>query len=181
MMSVFAFDVWFGNVLLDIRAPWAVEMFKGITFFGDKMTVIGIAGVIAIALWSSKVYRPYVIGLAATLAGAVASVYVLKELVARVRPSGLLPVLTETGFSFPSWHATAAIALYGFIIFLSYKLYPQFRKSITVAGALLIFAIGASRLYLGVHYLSDVLAGFVLGGVWLLAGMWITKKLQKCI
>jgi undecaprenyl-diphosphatase len=178
--SVGAFDLWFEKLMLSIRTPLGLQIFNTTTLFGELVTIVGIAGVIAVALWSSREYRPYVVGLAVTLLGAMTSVYMLKDLIMRARPTGMIPAILETSSSFPSGHATFAMALYGFIIFLFYKLYPTAHRAILVVAVVLIIAVGFSRLYLGVHYPSDVVAGFMLGGVWVALGLFLTKKLQKC-
>ena len=178
---VIAFDVWFENLLLSIRTPFFVQVFDGVTFFGSALTVAGLAGLIGLTLFFFKTRRAYVAGLGTTLLGAVVSVYALKALVARARPDGLLPAISENSFSFPSWHATAAVAFYGFVAFLFCRLYPEYKKTAVIVVVLLISLIGFSRLYLGVHFPSDVIAGYMLGGLWLSIGIWITNKLDKSV
>lgn len=178
---IIAFDVWFENLMLPIRTPFFVQMFGGVTFFGSALTVAGLAGLIGLTLFFFKMRRAYVAGLVTTLLGAVVSVYALKVLVARARPDGLLPAISENSFSFPSWHATAAVAFYGFVAFLFCRLYPEYKKTVMIATVLLIFLIGFSRLYLGVHFPSDVIAGYMLGGLWLSIGIWVTNRFDKTI
>lgn len=176
--SLLSADLWFENMLLGIRTPFGLQICNGITFFGNTATVILIAGIVGAILLLNKSYRPYIAGLVTTLAGAAGSAYVLKELVMRARPGGLIPyAAVETSYSFPSGHATASIALYGFIAFLLYKLYPRYKTGTIVVAVLIILSIGFSRLYLGLHFPSDVIAGYVVGGLWLWLGMWITNKL----
>ena len=94
----------------------------------------------------------------------------LKHLVARPRPT-LYPVFLEDGFSFPSGHATVATFVYGFLIVLVYRHVPHvyLRCLLIALLALLIIGISYSRLYLCVHYLSDVVTGMVVGVLWLVA------------
>ena len=179
MTLILSADVWFENLMLSIRTPFWVHVFNLVTFFGNTLTVIGIAGLIgAYMFFFKKEYRPYVAGLVTTLGGAAVCAYLLKEVVQRARPGGLIPAVTETSYSFPSGHATAAMALYGFFAFLLCRLYPEYKKGIVTIATLIVLAIGFSRLYLGVHYPSDVLAGFAVGGLWLWLGVWLTNKLQ---
>jgi membrane-associated phospholipid phosphatase len=103
-------------------------------------------------------------------AGAEALTWSLKALFQRERPSFDEPIATASSFSFPSGHALVSLAVYGA---LAYVLLDGVRsrraRSACVAGAaLMVAAIGFSRLYLGVHYLSDVLAGFAVAVAWLL-------------
>ncbi|MFZ2500507.1 MAG: phosphatase PAP2 family protein [Minisyncoccia bacterium] len=182
--SILVADVWLENLLFSVRTPLGLQVFESITFFGDAITIIGIAGIIGLFLFFSKSTRPYLAGLIITLCGAVASEYVLKELVGRVRPGGLIPAIVETSPSFPSGHATASMALYGFIAFILCRWYPQHRRMVIAIATIIILAIGFSRLYLGVHFPSDVIAGYILGWLWLLVGVKIINRISassQCI
>lgn len=172
-------DTWFENFMLSVRTPFLVQVFSEVTFFGNTITIIGIAGIIGTFLLFSKTRRVYIAGFITTLLGSAASVYALKVLVARARPSGLIPAITEISFSFPSGHATASIALYGFLAFLLCRLYPERKRVVLMVAIAIILAIGFSRLYLGAHFPSDVIAGYALGGLWLLLGIWITNRIQS--
>lgn len=94
----------------------------------------------------------------------------IKPLFHRTRPEGAEQFLTTMSFSFPSTHAFGAIAAFGMIAFAiteTVELEREHRAVLWLVTVVLAAAIGISRLYLGVHYLSDVLAGFLLGTVWL--------------
>ena len=93
---------------------------------------------------------------------------VLKFLVQRPRPEGFR-LAAETGFSFPSGHSMAAMALFGLLIWMvwHYERDRAVRIGCSVALAALIVAVGVSRIYLGVHYASDVVAGFCVSLAWL--------------
>jgi undecaprenyl-diphosphatase len=180
MTFIFSIDTWFENLMLNIRTPFFLEVFKGITFFGSVTTILAIGGLVALYL-AYKRYWPYLVGLAVTVGGAGISAFILKDIIARARPGGLIQAVAETSYSFPSGHATSSMALYGFIAFVLCKLYPERKRCVITAATLIILAIGFSRLYLGVHFPSDVLAGFALGGFWLWVGILSTKKSEKCI
>ena len=100
-----------------------------------------------------------------------------KNFFERVRPAGEL--VNETSYSFPSGHATLSIAVYGFLVYLIFKLSKKENLKIwsLVVMSVFIGLIGLSRLYLQVHYLSDVLGGFVLGGLCLVAGIIFSEYL----
>lgn len=101
------------------------------------------------------------------IAGAEVLTVGLKAGFARERPFFPDPLATETTFSFPSGHATVSLALYGALAVVLARAHPA-RRAIILGGAgLFVVLIGFSRLYLGVHFLSDVLAGFSAGLVWL--------------
>jgi undecaprenyl-diphosphatase len=93
----------------------------------------------------------------------VLSNQLIKNIIARVRPDHIR-LIEQGGYSFPSGHAMISIALYGFIIYL--LMTKSYNKYIKIIGipllVLLIIGIGCSRIYVGVHYPSDILAGYLL-------------------
>jgi undecaprenyl-diphosphatase len=161
--------------MLSVRTPFFVQLFKGVTFFGNPATIIGMA-IVVMCFLAYRRYWSYLAGFVVALGGAAASAYVLKEVVARARPGELIQTVAETGYSFPSGHATGSMAFYGFIAFILYRLYPRCQKSVFVVAALVILAIGFSRLYLGVHFPSDVIAGYLVGGLYVWAGILVVRK-----
>ena len=95
----------------------------------------------------------------------------LKGLFARPRPYFEHPLLIETSYSFPSGHAMGSFVLYGMLAYFAVLALKTWRArtAVVFGAALLVLLIGLSRMYLGVHYFSDVVAGFAAGGVWLSA------------
>lgn len=179
---IIAIDLWFENLMLAARTPALLQLFNAITPLGDAVFVVLVALIAgAYFAFSTKPLRPYLAGLTVSLAGAIASASALKLLVARARPSGLIPSIVESSYSFPSRHAVAAVALYGFIAFFLARQYPEHARKIAATATILILSIGFSRLYLGVHFPSDVIAGFALGGIWLCIGIWMVRKLQRTV
>ena len=174
---IVAGDQWFENMLLGVRTPFLLNVFGAITFFGNTVVVMGVAGIALLLLWSKR-HKAYAAGLATTLIGAAVTDYMMKVIIERARPSGLIPSVIENSFSFPSGHATAAMALYGFMAYVLCKLFPERKPVIVTAAVLIIGSIGFSRLYLGLHFPSDVLAGYLLGGLWLLLGIAVIKRVS---
>ncbi len=170
-----AHDDWAETFFAGIRSPLGLQLSENITLLGSPAFGAILVGGIALALVLSR-YRAYLTSFLLTFFGAVASVFIMKDLVERVRPSGLEPAFIEPGFSFPSGHAAISVALYGFLAFLLCRLYPHHKRWFVALAVILALAIGLSRLYLGVHYPSDVIAGYVLGGLWLLIGMVVGKR-----
>lgn len=106
--------------------------------------------------------------------------FLLKLMFHRERP--LTPLLQAArGFSFPSGHALMSVTFYGLLIFIVWQNITQvwFRWLLSIMLGLLILTIGLSRVYLRVHYASDVLAGFCVGIVWLLLSLWILDRIEK--
>lgn len=176
---IVAADQWFENVMLAVRTPFLLQAFNWITVFGNTSTIIAATGVALIFLWFFTHHKAYAIGLATSIIGAGVMGYIVKMIVERPRPGGFIPSTIETSFSFPSEHATLAIALYGFLTYLLCKRFPKNASAIMTMAALAILAVGFSRLYLGVHFPSDVIAGYLLGGLWLLIGIEIAALLKR--
>lgn len=168
-------DAWAETFFASIRTPLGLRVFESITVLGSPTFVAVIVSIVTLALVFSR-YRTYLRSFLLTFFGAVSSVFVVKDLVERVRPSGLIPAFIEPGFSFPSGHATISIALYGFLAFLACRLYPRYKRLFIAVAVTLALGIGVSRLYLGVHYPSDVIAGYALGALWLLIGIAVGKR-----
>ena len=103
------------------------------------------------------------------LAGAIVIDLVLKEIIQRPRPDGFR-LIAETGYSFPSGHSMVAMVFYGLLIYMIWR-YEENRGLkwlFCISFSLIVILIGVSRIYLGVHYASDVLAGFAVALAWLL-------------
>lgn len=118
--------------------------------------------------------------LAAVGGGAVLN-RLLKGLFSRPRPVFEHPLLLETSYSFPSGHAMEALIAYGFLAYLAVLALGnwQARVGVVFGAALLVVLIGFSRMYLGVHYFSDVVAGYAAGGVWLSALISGTETIRR--
>ncbi len=163
-------DMWVVRILFESRNDFGIAFFSLMTRFGDGWT-IGICLVLAsLVLLQSKHSKAWVAGLLVATLGAKISEIAIKILIGRERPGDFALLHLDT-FSFPSGHATAAMALYGFIAYLVWSFYPRFRFLILPIGIVLVALVSASRVYLGVHYPSDVLGGLVLGGIWIVIGI----------
>jgi membrane-associated phospholipid phosphatase len=161
------------------RELWLTTALKGITLLGNSPTVAIVAVLVtAFVVWRSGTWLPAVLGLIG--AGGIGLVIVTaKTVVGRRRPASPFALITEDGFSFPSGHATgtAAVALLCAWMLSRWAIasWPgrvaAWSIAIGVTGA-----VGFSRIYLGVHYVSDVLAGWLLGAAWagtvMLVGSW---------
>nr|WP_233276251.1 phosphatase PAP2 family protein [Schinkia azotoformans] len=98
----------------------------------------------------------------------------------RARPD-LHRLIEVSGYSFPSGHATNACTLYGILTFLLWRhIRTRLGRTILIVlSAMMIFTIGISRIYLGVHYPSDILAGYFLSVLWLTTAIWFYQQYQE--
>lgn len=156
------------RALQDLRSPPADAVMIAITELGDTMVVIGVTAAVVLFLAWRQAWRVAAYWLAA-VAGASALNTVIKLTLHRARPGDLL-YSGASAFSFPSGHSTTNMALYGFLGFLvAREVRPALRPSVGIAATGFILLIAVSRLYLGAHWFSDVVAGLAFGTVWLAA------------
>lgn len=180
MNFIATFDVRFEQALYAVRDDSLLQLFIRITGLGSHYTIFGLVFIVAIILAYRKRWV-LITGLCVSVFGSAVSAYVLKELIARPRPDVFMHAYTPTTlYSFPSIHAALSVAFYVFILWLLYDTLPAaWRHVANGAVTALILAIGFSRLYLGVHYPSDVLGGYILGGAFVLLGIKVAKYLEQ--
>jgi undecaprenyl-diphosphatase len=162
-------DTWLANALHASLVPSATTAFSAVTMLGSTLVLALVAGVTAAYLvWRGRGRDAALVAVA--FAGAQLLTWILKGTFERPRPTFDDPIATAGWFSFPSGHALSSIAVYGTLAYLlAGALRSRRARAAGLAGvALLVAAIGFSRLYLGVHYLTDVLAGYSAGLAWLL-------------
>lgn len=174
------------SVLQALRAhatPTADRIFVVISLMGSPMAmaVVALAGAARFA-WR----RAWVLLASWVVAfgGAAALAELLKIVFHRPRPTGAAAFLHGASFSFPSGHSLGSLVGYGMLAYLLVVAQPGHgrRTAIIVAAAVaLVLAIGLSRLYLGVHYFSDVVGGYAAGALWLsacISGMEVVRRRQ---
>lgn len=173
---IVAVDMRLGNLLYFYRDELLVKGFLWITLLGKAKVVLSVAGLCTALFWIRK-RREFILPFWITLAGSGLFSLLGKLAFHRQRPPGI-GVFTEASFSFPSGHATIAAAFYGFIVYYLWRQAQSWnlRLNLLFGGAVLIIAIGFSRLYLGVHFLSDVLGGYLLGFLWLIIGICMVER-----
>lgn len=150
------------------RTPvWDFVMLE-ITTLGNGLVVTVLVGVVSLFLWLTH-HRWSVYILVVGVIGGMILNNVLKTLFGRPRPTIIEPVDHVLTLSFPSGHAMTAIIAYGAVAYLVGRLEPTaaLRRATWLTAAIVVLAIGISRIYLGVHYPSDVFGGFVAGVAWL--------------
>lgn len=146
---------------------------KFITNFGGAIYLIAIAIILFIVIKNKKIG----IAIISNLGIVTILNQLLKRLLQRPRPEEFR-IINESGYSFPSGHSMISMAFYGFLIYLIYKnIKNKYLKwSLITVLATLIISIGISRIYLGVHYTSDVMAGFLVAISYLIIYISIINK-----
>ena len=149
------------HVVVNGRTDFFTVLFKLLTFFSSVAGLI-LFTILGLMLMKKKKEKlPFLLN----IGGVVLFSQILKILFQRERPLLLYRLVEESGFSFPSGHSMVGAAFYAYLIYLIWKgnLSKNKKVTITTLLSLLILGIGFSRIYLGVHYASDVLSGFCLG------------------
>lgn len=140
-----------------------------ITEVGNTVAMALLATLVGIWCWV-RGRRADAVFLVATMAGAVLLFRGIKILVDRPRPPAVTQVVRETSESLPSGHATMAMVVIGSLVVLFWAgRGTAARIAMVAAGALWVGAVGSTRVYLGVHWFSDVIIGWLLGAAWLAA------------
>lgn len=170
------FDKTFHKYLVEyFRNDILTIIMKCITWFANPLTVI-MATLIALTLVKERKQK---LRLLFNLIFVTVLNMLLKGIIQRERPIGYR-LIEESGYSFPSAHSMVSLAFYGYFIYLIWKSNRIRSKKIfyTILLSLLIFAIGISRIYLGVHYASDVFAGLCLSLGYLIIYTTILEKID---
>jgi undecaprenyl-diphosphatase len=159
-----------------MNAP-ATAYMRAVTHFGDGLTVALIGLVLGIGLLVRRRYWE-VVSLVLAVGVGYAAMWGLKAIFVRDRPGDRLAEVL--GHSFPSGHSFAAMTLYGFMIYLTWRYlrHDAVRIGVTIALILLILQVGLSRILLRVHWVSDVAGGFAVGVAWLVFSLVLTRALR---
>ena len=157
--EIIIFDTNIYNTISLVKTDIITGIFKVITEFGDAMVLILIALVSLVLVKNKKIGT----AISLNLASIGLLNYILKNIIQRPRPEDFR-LVEESGYSFPSGHSMASMAFYGLIIYFVFKNVKNkaVRNIICIILSILIVLIGISRIYLGVHYASDVIAGFLV-------------------
>lgn len=154
------------------------EIVKSITFLGD------VFGIILICIASLFIFKDKRINMCIVSNLVIVTLLnnILKLIFMRERPS-INPLTVENTYSYPSGHSMVGMAFYGYLIYLIYNHISNRKIKYLLIGILsvLIFLIGISRVYLGVHYTSDVIGGFCFGISYIIIFVEISKKIIKKI
>jgi len=176
-----AFDARAADVVHAVRGPLMTPLFYGITVLANTGPVVFVTATAVVVLAVRRRFASALL-VFAVVAGGEAISTTLKRTIARQRPPAVDALIgLPADLSFPSGHALAAMLLYGVIAFLLARAAATRarRLAITSAAAVLVFMVGASRVYLGVHWPSDVVGGWVIGGAWLALCATVYVRLER--
>lgn len=174
------FDNPIRNFIYGLRAEGLNTLMEGITYLGNWQSVTIVC---LLLLAYDKTRIPFgVLGATVAITDSLLNKG-LKMLFERARPDDILPLIEQGGYSFPSGHAVTSMAFYGMLLFLVQTRREDRKKAnmLSLVLLLLIVLIGPSRIYLGVHYPTDVLAGwaegvFVATAVYMLAYKFVPRS-----
>ncbi len=152
------------DIVLRQRGDTRSGFFLFFTYLGNWEIIASLSSVILCVMFLARKIRAMWFFIATLIAGQLSS-SLFKLLLARSRPDTAHALIEQGGYSFPSGHALGAFFFYGVLAYFLYTLAQTkaTRVSITFLATILIGLIGVSRLYLGVHWLSDVVAGWIMG------------------
>lgn len=172
-------DKWTIDLIInDVRKGWLTAFFKVFTFFGEAKLLVplgGIGAIIGFFIFKDRKKASCYIGNLITISGIN---WIIKHIIQRPRPDVSIRLVEESGYSFPSGHAMISTAFYGLIIYYIWThCENKIKRNIICIGlAFLIVLIDFSRVYLGVHYLSDVIAGSLISIAYLIFAINIANK-----
>ena len=146
---------------------------KFITNFGGAIFVISLTTILFFVIKDKKIG----ISIIANLGIVTILNQIIKFIMQRPRPTEFR-IIEETGYSFPSGHSMVSLAFYGYLIYLIYKYInnKHLKRTLIIILSILICIIGVSRIYLGVHYTSDVLGGFLISLAYLIIYIELVNK-----
>ena len=150
------------------------------TLIGSKFIVAPLSIIILLVLYIQKKQLSELLFFAIASLGSEFLNIILKLVFQRVRPIEHR-LVEETGYSFPSGHSMAAFTLYVLIAYFLFHRSKTFKMRIVVISfvSLLIFAVGLSRIYLGVHFPSDIIGGYLASGIWFLLSFSLLRTVQE--
>ncbi|HLL65827.1 MAG TPA: phosphatase PAP2 family protein [Micromonosporaceae bacterium] len=158
--------------LVDHRTGWLTATMRAVTMLGGFWLAVPL--VVAVALLLPRPWgRARTVAFVVTVTvGTSLLVNAVKVLIARPRPTLTDVIATANGYAFPSGHTGQAVAAYGALAYLiGQRLPARCRPAVWAGAAAIAMLVGFSRLYLGVHWLTDVIGGLLIGAVWLASAL----------
>lgn len=177
-----SFDETVFNYVATHVSPGFTQFMIFISFLGKHSFLIPANLTLLVFFIFIKKNRRFSVRVISLALTSLAIMFLLKLSFQRTRPE--IPLLEKvSGFSFPSGHALMSVAFYGLLIYITWhEIKKTWLRNLLILFLLtLIFLIGYSRIYLRVHYASDVMAGFAVGFGWLLLSLWMIGKIEQRI
>lgn len=176
--SLHSVDVSVNLWIPSIQSPPLTILAEGIAFIFDTTSLVIFSLIIASYLFI-KNHRPQSLLLLGAMGGDALLVAVIKNLDKIARPTN--GILFDTGFSYPSGHCAGSIVFCGVLAYFAWKHWKSAssRALIGVGVGVIVGVVGFDRLYLNVHWLSDVFGGWLFGAFWLLFAILVFRQLQK--
>ena len=168
-LDTIRFDEWALRLVQTWQAPWLDRVVLALTQLGG-VVFVPLASLALAALFYRKLSPEHAWLMLAGVIGSSLINLVLKSVFARTRPALWEQIVTEHSFSFPSGHAMASASLAASIVAALW--FSRWRKAAISLGMVYITVVGFTRLYLGVHYPTDILAGWIIAVAWV-ALVWI--------
>lgn len=164
------FDDWAATTLHNHASPPVTTFMSGITVLGSTKVLLVLGAIVVIAFLLAR-WRRETLRFLVTMGGAALLNRVLKLSFQRPRPQPYFDLVAPASYSFPSGHALLSLCFYGAIAFVlaAHLRRSSQRMAVWLFIGALVLLVGISRIYLGVHYASDVIAGFTAAFIWLMA------------
>lgn len=155
------------------ETPFLTGIMEFFTMIGSTLAVAILSLLILYILYKVLHHRQELLLFIIVVVGSPLLNFILKEIFHRARPD-LHRLIEIGGYSFPSGHAMNAFTVYGILTFLLWRhFFTRIGRSLLLFFSLfVVFMIGLSRIYLGVHYPSDIMAGYFASGCWLASSIW---------
>ena len=171
-------DIRIASLMSIFRTERLTEIFIWITLLGKGQVLLAFMTTAVLMLFIWRKYT-YIFPLFVAVIGSGFFAFLGKIAVHRPRPE--IAVYAEDYFSFPSAHATIALSFYGFLAYIVLRRLSSWKSKVNLffISLLFILAIGLSRIYLGVHYMSDIWSGYLIGAMWLLIAVSMTEWAQQ--
>lgn len=155
------FDSFIYEVVRSLECDFFDKYFVFVTKFGNEITIVA---VVLITMIIFRSWDGWLLGILA--ANSALTNKIVKSIIQRPRPD-VLKLIEQGGYSYPSGHSMISIAVYGYLLYYVVKRVSNkyIKYSLSVLLAILILSVGISRIYVGVHYASDVLGGFIFAAI----------------
>lgn len=178
--KIISFDQLVIAKIQGLETPLLTNVMKFLTFIGSTPFVIVLSLCLIFFLYKVLNHRIELILFIGALAGTAILNDILKHIFRRTRPC-LHRLIEATGYSFPSGHAMSAFTVYVILSFLFWRHIPSKwgRGLLILFSIVMILGIGISRIYLGVHYPSDIIGGYLASGFWLAVAIWFFQYYKE--